>query len=308
MEIQEKFRSDKNFISTNKNGSIDTVLVKEKVTVETSVGTLIPRFTLDEDGRKKESPVKFYRTGELKSLPLEDATEIQTSVGVIKTELAIFYKSGALYRTFPLNGQVTGFWTEANEYEYAETVEIPTSVGTLKVKPIYLQFYETGELESVLFWPKERVTITTSAGETLIRKGICFHKNGAVKGFEPAKKTTIESPIGTLTVFDPDPNGMLAEDHSVKFKEDGTVLSAITSSNQITATEEGAEDLLFSPKTVMSYCNEDAFFISPLKIYFGDDALIFSYKNEAEITVPKSKQFKVSAYSPKKEISGIACE
>ncbi len=307
MNLQEKFNSGKHLISRNKNGNIDTVVVAEKVILETSVGNMIPRYTLDDEGRKKESPVKFFKTGELKSLPLEDRIEIPTSIGDIKSELLIFYKSGALWRTFPLNGQVNGFWTEENEFGLAETLEIPTSVGTLKVKPIYLQFYETGELESILFWPTEKARINTSLGEILIHKGICFHKNGAVKGFEPTEEISIESPIGTINAFDPDPIGMTAESHSLNFNEDGSIQSVITSSNEIIAQEEGVESKIFSPKLVSSYCNENAFFISPLKIVFEADSISFSVPNEPSNTLPKSFQYKVSEFIPDKPISCFGC-
>ncbi len=308
MNLQEQFNSDSHLISRNKNGNIDTVLVGEQVILETSVGNLVPRYTLDDEGRKKEAPVKFFKSGELKSLPLEEPTEIQTSIGVIKSELLIFYKSGALWRTFPLNGQVTGFWTEENEYELAEAIEIPTSIGTIKVKPIYVQFYETGELESILFWPNEQVKINSHVGEVLIHKGICFHKNGVVKGFEPVGELAVESTIGTLKVYDPDPNGIHAESHSINFYEDGEIESIITSSNQITAIKDGLEYKNFSPKIVTSYCNENAFFISPLKVIFEEDSLSFIIGNEPVNKTSSSLEYKIAEYVPDKPISGVGCE
>jgi|WetSurMetagenome_2_1015567.scaffolds.fasta_scaffold43261_1 hypothetical protein len=308
MELQQRFNSDSHIISRNKDGNIDTVLVGEKIILKTSVGNLIPRYTLGEEGRKKEAPVKFYKTGELKSLPLEEPTEIKTSVGTIKSELLIFHKNGALWRTFPLNGQVTGFWTEKNEYELALAIDIPTSLGTIKTKPIYLQFYETGEMESILFWPGEQIKINTSIGEILIRKGICFHKNGNIKGFEPAKEISIESPIGTLKVFDPDPSGIHAESHSLNFNIDGTIQSVITSSNKIVAIKDGVEFKSFSPKIVTSYCNEDAFFISPLKIIFGADSLSFINGNEPAESLSKFLHYEISDYVPGKPISGVGCD
>lgn len=304
--MQKKFNSESHRISRNKNGNIDTVLVGEKVILETSVGELIPRYTIDK-GRRKEAPVKFYKTGEIKSVPLEESMEIPTSVGNIKTELIIFYKNGALWRAFPLNGQVTGFWTEENEYGLAEAIDISTSLGTIKVKPIYLQFYETGELESILFWPNEQIKINTLVGEVLIHKGICFHKNGNVKGFEPIKEISIESPIGTLKAFDPDPNGIHAESHSVNFYEDGAIQSVITSSNQIIAIKEGTEYKRFSPKIVSSYCHEGAFFISPLKIIFEEDSLSFINDNEPVSKISKSMKFEISDYVPPTTISCVGC-
>lgn len=306
--MQQKFISDSNLISKNKDGKIDTVLVGEKIILETSVGEFIPRHTLDEEGRKKEAPVKFYKTGELKSLPLEEITEVATSVGKIKSELLIFYKSGTLYRTFPLNGQVTGYWTEDNEYQFAETVAVSTALGTINVKPIYLQFYETGELESILFWPKERVLINTPVGEVVIRKGICFYKNGNVKGFEPAKEVVVESPIGSVKVFDPDPNGIHAEDHSLTFYENGAIRSVVTASNQVSAKNVGAEPEIISPKIVTSYCNEDAFFISPLKILFEETTINFMSGDAPVKSFPKSINYKITDFIPSKPISGIACD
>jgi len=308
MDLQQKFNSNSHLISRNRNGGIDTVLAGEKVILETSVGNLTPCYTLNEDaGRKKEAPVKFYKTGELKSVPLEESTEISTSIGNIMSELVIFQKSGALWRTFPLNGKVTGFWTEENEYKLAEIIRIPTSVGIIEVKPIYLQFYETGELESILFWPNEQVRIKMEMGEIIIRKGISFHKNGNVKGFEPAEEIAVESPIGTLNVFDPDPNGMQAETNSLNFYEDGTIQSVTTSSNQITATKDGIEYKVFSPKTVTSYCNENAFFISPLKIQFENDSLLFFNNNELVENLPKTLEYSITEFIPEKPISEIGC-
>lgn len=305
--METLFSSDTHVISRNKNGNIRTVKAGEKVSLSTSVGELVPRYTIDEQSRKKESPVKFYQTGELKSVPLEDVTEIETSFGTIKSELVTFHRSGALCRVFPLDGQTTGFWTEENEFELAETLDIPTPSGTLSVKPIYLQFYETGELESVLFWPKEKVTLDTTVGNVEIRKGICFHKNGTVKGFEPAKAISVESPIGTFKVFDPDPNGLQAENHAVMFTEDGTVGSVITSSNTVTVLKDGAEPRTFSPKLVSSYCNENAFFISPLLITIGENSLTCAYKNENPVTVEGSLQFEISEYVPERPATCVGC-
>ena len=307
MNMQQQFNAESHLISKNKNGNIDTVIVGEKIVLKTLVGDLIPRYTLGDERPKKEAPVKFYKTGELKSLPLEDRTVVSTSVGDIVSELLIFYKNGALWRTFPLNGQVNGFWTEENEFALAEVLEIPTSLGTISVKPIYVQFYETGELESILFWPDEKITINTSEGEVLIHKGICFHKNGQVKGFEPVEEMTIESPIGTLKAFDPDPNGIHAESHSINFADDGSIQSVITSSNQINVIKDGVDYKSFSPKLVSSYCNENSFFISPLKIVFEKDTLSFNNNNEPVESISSTLEYKIADYIPEQATTCFGC-
>ncbi len=145
-------------------------------------------------------------------------------------------------------------------------------------------------------------------GEILIRNGISFHKNGKIRAFEPVSELTVNSPIGIIKVFDPDPNGIQAESHSLCFKEDGAIQSVITSSNQVVAEKDGAEYKRFSPKIVTSYCNENAFFISPLKIEFGKDSLNFNNINESIESIPKELHYKIIDFVSEKPISEVGCE
>ena len=135
-----------------------------------------------------------------------------------------------------------------------------------------------------------------------------FHKNGVVKGFEPVGEFAVESTIGTLKVYDPDPNGIHAESHSINFYEDGEIESIITSSNQITAIKDGLKYKNFSPKIVTSYCNENAFFISPLKVIFEEDSLSFINGNEPVNKTSRSLEYEIAEYIPDKPISGVGCE
>ncbi len=306
MDLQQSFNSDKHLVSRNKNGNIDTVIVGEKVTLPTAVGDLIPSYTLDDSGRKKEAPVKFYKNGALKSLPLEEPTEISTSIGTMPAELLIFYKSGALSRIFPLNGQVSGFWTEENEYELAQPISFKTSVGTFTVKPIYIQFYESGELESILFWPNERVLINSPLGEITIRKGLCFHTNGKLKGCEPVEEILVETPLGQLKAFDKDPNGMYAESHTLNFHPDGSIESIICSSNEI-KVELNGEDKIFAPQLIPSYCNENDFFIAPMKISFQKEEVTFTIPQGLPETLPQALPYEINDFTPHQPVSSFGC-
>jgi len=305
--MESLFKSSTHVVFKNKDGSLDTVLPGEKIVLNTVLGDFIPRYTLDEESRKKEAPIKFYKTGQLKSLPLEEATEIDTSIGKIRAELLTFYQSGAMKRLFPLNGKITGYWTEENEYELAEFVEIPTSAGTFTVKPIYLQFFESGELESVGFWPKERVIINTNQGKFSARKGISFYKSGKIKGFEPAEEILLETPIGSIKVYDPDPNGLFAENSALTFYEDGRIESVNTSSNQVKVQTPEGLSYTFTPDTVVSYCDDSAFFITPMRIRFKKDAIGFVKGQAPEVEIPLSADFEVSPFTTAKPIAEIAC-
>lgn len=305
--MQSLFESPSHVVFRNRDGSLDTVMVGEKVLLNSMVGKLVPRYTIDEQSRKKEAPVKFYKSGQLKSLPLEDATEIDTSIGKINAELLTFYPGGALKRLFPLNGKITGYWTEENEYELAEFIEIPTSVGNLTVKPIYLQFFESGELESIGFWPRERVNIKIAQGEIGIRKGISFYRSGALKGFEPAEEIQLQTGIGAIKVYDPDPNGLFAENNAVRFYENGKIQSVSTASNQVSVKTPEGEEYTFTPDTVVSYCDDSAFFISPMRILFKEDSIGFMNGQAPGMELPLSSRFEVCEFTPQKPIGAIAC-
>ncbi|MDC7124747.1 MAG: hypothetical protein PQJ46_04220 [Spirochaetales bacterium] len=248
---------------------------REKTEILTSVGPLVPSYTFEDDGRKKEPIIKYYSDGSLKYLPLEDATNIKTSVGSFSAELVTFYKSGALKRLFQLNGRITGYWTESDEYSMAENISILTKSGLIDVKPIYLQFYETGELQSILFWPNERVELNTPVGEIKIRKGVSFYKDGSLASCEPAVETLVKTSIGTIAVYDPDPEGIMAESETLQFTPDGEISMVSTKKNRVMIKNKDSVENIYSPKAIESYCNEKVSLIVPLKINFKPEKIIF---------------------------------
>jgi hypothetical protein len=142
----------------------------EKLDIKTTLGPLIPIYDVEDHGRKKLTPVKLHKNGRIKSMSLQNATVVNTPIGELSVELVTFYESGAVRRVFPLNGKLSGYWTERNEYKLAQTLPIATPIGILDVKPIYIQFHETGELKSILLWPMERVSINTPVGNITIKK------------------------------------------------------------------------------------------------------------------------------------------
>ena len=252
------------------------IRVRERMDILTSVGRLVPSYTYIEDGRKKEAPVCFYSSGALKSLPLEDATEIQTEAGNFRAELVTFYKNGNLKRLFPLNGRISAYWTEADEYGLAETLDIDTPAGNVRVKPIYLQFFETGELESIGFWPGETAEVDTPAGRLQLRKGVTFHRNGTVASCEPAVETEIETPLGNILAFDPDPDGIKAESRTLSFDSRGSLTTIATVSNRISVNRGCECEQVFSPAVISSYCDENSFTVKPLLIGFSETGITFS--------------------------------
>lgn len=253
------------------NGLLESVQPLEAIKLETKVGFLTPIYEVEDHGRQKLSPVKFSSKGLIKTINLQTATKVETSIGEISAEMITFYPEGQIRRLFPLNGKLSGYWSENDEHKLAETIEIQTPLGIIKAKPIYFHFYETGELKSVTFWPKERIVIETHIGPINIKTGISFYKSGKLHSLEPAEQTIIDTPIGRIKAFDPDPIGINGEKNSLSFYEDGT-LERISS----IATKVEVNDTEFSPSEVPSLCDEEIMMLLPLKIEFGSE--MYKYK------------------------------
>jgi hypothetical protein len=257
------------------SGIIESVQPLEKCSVQTSLGNLVPIYEIDDHGRKKLTPVKFHKNGSVKSISLQNPLSIDTSIGKISAELITFYPGGELRRIFPLNGKLSGYWSEENEYKLAESIKVPTSVGNLQVKPINIQFYETGELKSMTLWPGERINIKTEQGSWSIKSGISFHKNGNLATCEPVTPVPVKTPIGMIEAFDPDPNGLCGEVNSLSFSETGEVLGCSSIQSVVNAVDSLGSQYKFQPRIVRSYCNDDEYIVQPLKIEFLQEHMVF---------------------------------
>jgi len=281
------FNQVPNISYSNIHGVLESIQPLDKVAISTKVGTLIPIYRVEDHGRKKLTPVKVDPLGRVKSLQLQDVTQVSTTVGEIPTEFITFYPSGNIRRVFPLNGKLSGYWSEDNEYNLAKIISIKTMVGTISVKPIYVHFYETGELKSITFWPKERVLINTRYGEIKIKTGISFYKSGRVKSFEPDSQLSIETPIGNLLAYDPDPIGINGEKNSLSFNEEGDVITISTISSEVIVVDNKGMENIFTPDVQPSRCDDEIFILMPLKIEFHGDEVIFKYGFK---TIGKSKK------------------
>ena len=113
----------------------------KQTVIRTKVGDLIPLYDIS-DGRQKNRPsVEFFDSGEVYSVYLQERTNIKTPVGEIPAEFVTFYKSGAVKRVFPLYGQLSGFWTEDQEYELATEITVKFLGKPFSVKrPVFIQF------------------------------------------------------------------------------------------------------------------------------------------------------------------------
>ena len=263
------------------NGKTDGCLVRQENTLQTPYGDLIPQYEAEDMGRRQLKPFYFYKNGSIKSVPLQTQTLVRTPVGGVPAELVTFYESGAIKRIFPLDGKLSGFWTAKNEFALAEEITVGSPLGSLRAKLIALQFYETGALKSLTLWPGQFLTLSTPAGQIRVRTGIAFYENGSIRSLEPAGVVKVETPAGTLTAYDNDPQGIHGDLNSLEFTPDGAVMALKTVSEQITVIDQLGNPHLFAPWLKDNPCGHERKVVVPLKVRYSKGRIIFDDRQES---------------------------
>ena len=288
-------------------GIPEAVQPHEMMQLDTSAGPLVPIYSVEDHGRRQLAPVRLHKNGAIKSISLQEATVIQTSAGPVSAELVTFYENGAIARVFPLNGKLSGYWSERNEYDLAKEIAVSTPLGVINVRPIYLHFHETGELKSITLWPFEQLQIDTPIGRISVKRGLSFHRNGALASCEPVAPLTVETPLGAIEAFDPDPNGMSGESNSLSFTEDGDIEGLSTVATTVQGTTRHNETMSFSPLVQRSRCSDTVFVLDPLKIRFKDNEIIFRNGMRPRKSIPASSDFRLKPFHTDKQLGGATC-
>lgn len=263
------------YIQYYPNGSVKQVILTEPNQVETPYGVFTPQYSDDGLRRKRVKPVLFYENGFLKNLPLQEQVQVETTIGFIPAELITWYENGEIKRIFPLNGSLTGFWTEEDEYEMAPVLDFNLSCANLRQKIISAQFYETKELKNLTIWPQDAVTIETPVGLTESRIGLSFYPGGGLKAFEPKKATNVDTPIGSISAYDNSAMGIHSDSLSLQFHESGQVKGLSTITNSITVIDPVGDEHHYRPRLQRSLFNLNGKVLVPLKINFDGNKVCF---------------------------------
>ena len=208
--------------------------------------------------------------------PLQEAALIETRYGKISAELVMFYNDELLKKLFPLNGKLSGYWGEKDEYALAGDLELQLPCGTISAKVINLVFYKNGNIKSLTLWPQEAVEVTTPAGLMRIKVGIAFYEDGAVKSIEPAKPYAVDTKIGKIWAYDNDPEGIMGDINSLQFDRSGAVTALCTTNNVITVNTASGEEVCYAPSEKESLCSEGVGVTVPLQIEFTDGKIRFN--------------------------------
>jgi len=280
------------------SGSPSSLIFTDRFELETPAGVIIPQYSVDDHGRKLLKPVLFYDNGNIRKAPLQYAAYVETKYGKLSAELVTFYKNEVVKKLFPLNGKLSGYWGEKDEYSLTEDLELELPCGKINAKIINIGFYKDGNIKSITLWPQETFEAKTPGGVISARIGISFYENGSVKSVEPAKPCSVKTGIGEITAFDNDPEGIMGDINSLQFDNAGEVTALSTVGNTVIVKNVSGEVIVYSPTEKESPCSEKVKITVPLHIEFGNGKIRFNRSSACEYELSEFS-FEITAYDKK---------
>jgi hypothetical protein len=234
----------------------------------THAGELVPAYT-ETHRRKNKYSVEFYKNGMVKAIALEEIQDIQTPIGEFPAERVTFFETGELKRFFPLDGKISGLWTEEEEKKLAIPLSFDLPFASFAAIIGGIAFYLSGNIRSVTLFPGETVQVSTGYGVIPARNGFSLYDgSGNLESLEPAGPAAVKTPIGTLTAFDPNAIGVNADVNSLIFDDSGRILSLITVNDRITARTEDGRTAEFIPREAVNPLDGETTITEGLRIAF----------------------------------------
>lgn len=240
-----------------------------EVAFNTALGQLTAQHSTDDLRRRTVQSLSFHPTGALRALPLERPTRIETPAGPMDAELVTFHPDGSLCRAFPLNGKLSGYWTQEDEGRLARPVSLATPMGQVRAKLIGACFAPNGALLSLTLWPGETLDVPTPVGAVAARVGVSFRADGSLRSLEPARPQSIPTPAGFIQAYDLDAVGISGDVNSLGFAPDGTVARISTSLTRVLASGPHEEERAFTPESRESLCGDTEREPVPMRLAFA---------------------------------------
>ncbi len=237
---------------------------------ETPLGSLCAQHTTDDLRRRTVQAISFHHTGALRALPLERPTRIETPAGPMVVELVTFHPDGSLCRAFPLNGKLSGYWTQEDEGRLATPLELHTPLGPMRARYIGACFAPAGALLSLTLWPGEVLTVPTPVGPLAARVGVSFRPGGGLRSLEPAKPQSIPTPAGLIQAYDLDAVGISGDVNSLGFGRDGSITRVSTSLTRVLASGPHEDERVYAPESRESLCGDGEREPVPMRLEFEE--------------------------------------
>jgi hypothetical protein len=289
------------------SGELAGIRLSEKNMLVTHVGELVPAYT-ETHRRKVKYSAEFYRSGMVKAVALEEQQEILTPIGEFPAELVTFFETGELKRFFPLDGKISGLWSEEEEKALAIPLnfELPFTKFTAIIGGV--GFYISGDIRSITLFPGEVIPVRTADGEIPVRGGFSLYESGELESLEPAEPWLIHTPIGGVTAFDPNAVGINADANSLVFDKKGRAMSLTTAHNRVAVQTEEGRLVYFAPREVINPLDDETTITQGLVIKFNysDENVTFISGKEISTFSYANCGFTISAHSGSGRLCGSA--
>jgi hypothetical protein len=273
------------------------VMLTQRNVLTTPYGKLIPKYQMTSERDKFRNSLSFYPNGNLKSIYLEERVSVSTSIGTMNAEFLTFYEGEELHRIFPKYGQLSGYWSEENEYEQEAAYQLELIPCIINNKIASFTFYPQGELAAATIISSQKLTIDTPVGKIQGRHGVALYKNGKLKSMEPLLPTKISTVLGTATVYDTQAVGMNAEKNSLEFGEDGTLIGMAVVAESLRITGE-SEEVIYSPSLQPSRIDPEQLELLPLYLSLTKEYLSIRCASRQEYRYSReSNEFQLIPFS-----------
>jgi hypothetical protein len=218
----------------------------EQNVILTHAGELVPFFGEDTLRRKNKASVTFHKNGMIKSVALEEQQDVTTPIGGLPAELITFYDTGEVHRVFPLDGKISGFWSEEDERGLNIPLTFDFGFTSFTALISGICFYKSGAIKSITLFPGEQIEVThTHYGPIKVRHGFSLYETGALESLEPTELLSLETPIGLLTAYNVNAHGINADSCSLCFDLQGRVIRLAASGGTILVSRR-SDGALFS--------------------------------------------------------------
>lgn len=283
------------FVEYFEDGSVMSCAPAGEFVFDTPYGPLTAQHSTDDLRRRTVQAVSFHPGGGLRALPLERPTVIPTPAGPMSAELVTFHPDGSLSRVFPLNGKLSGYWTQEDEGRLSTPVELDTPLGSISAHLIAARFHPQGALLSLTLWPGEALEVATPFGPMTARVGVSFRPDGSLRSLEPARPQSVPTKAGFIQAYDLDAVGISGDLNSLAFAQDGSVERISTTLSRVVAKGPGDQELAFTPVYRESLCGDGEREPVPMQLAFSPEATRIRTTPDAQWTILPSASWTLRA-------------
>lgn len=267
------------------DGSVRSCIAAQACPLSTPLGTLVPQFSACNQRKRQLPAISFHQNGMIRNLPLEEQVMVPTPLGPLPAEQVTFYDSGAVKRVFPLNGTLSGYWTQEDEASLAAALSLDTPLGLVEVTPVSVYFGPKGNLRSMTLWPGTVLDVPTPLGSVAVRSGIAFYDSGVLRSVEPVRPVAVPTPLGELLAFDQDAIGICGDQNSLRFCENGALLGLTTAAHAFEVELENGRGKSLSPPLRRHPCDDERMEAGPIALEFRPGSVSFTFSDSPRVTV-----------------------